>query len=139
MADARLPWQVAIKAGWDCAGYEGEYALPSTNITIRNLTAWRGGGGIAIGSEMCAASDFRVCLLLIASPSRFVPHPRLHLRGSSHVCARAACHRRPLLVSPPAAACRSGGVSHVRVSNVLLQHGSYGIYLKTGSSRGGCL
>lgn len=74
---------VAIKAGWDCAGYEGEYALPSTNITIRNLTAWRGGGGIAIGSEM------------------------------------------------------SGGVSHVRVSNVLLQHGSYGIYLKTGSSRGG--
>eukprot|EP00966_Prymnesium_polylepis_P093829 2171436-Prymnesium_polylepis.1 len=74
---------VAVKAGWDCAGYEGEAAVPSTNITIRNLTAWRGGGGISIGSEM------------------------------------------------------SGGVSNVHVSNVVLRHGSYGIYIKTGATRGG--
>lgn len=74
---------VAIKAGWDCAGYAGKAAAPSTNITIRNLVVWRGGGGISVGSEM------------------------------------------------------SGGVSRIRVSNVLLQHGSYGIYVKTGSTRGG--
>jgi polygalacturonase len=74
---------VAIKAGWDCAGYKGVASLPSSNITIRNLTVWRGGGGISIGSEM------------------------------------------------------SGGVSNVYVTNVLLQHGSYGIYVKTGDTRGG--
>ena len=74
---------VAIKAGWDCAGYEGKSAMPSNNITIRNLTVWRGGGGISIGSEM------------------------------------------------------SGGVSDMRVSDVILQHGSYGIEIKTGDTRGG--
>ena len=62
---------VAIKAGWDCAGYDNPVA--SSNITIRNLNVWRGGGGISIGSEM------------------------------------------------------SGGVSNVHVSNVLLQHGSFGM------------
>ena len=74
---------IAVKAGWDCAGYKGPAAAPSTNITIRNLNVWRGGGGIAIGSEM------------------------------------------------------SGGVSNMRVENVLLQHGSYGIEIKTGNTRGG--
>merc|ERR1712070_1333271 len=68
---------VAIKAGWDCAGYN--LGVPSDNITIRNISVWHGGGGISIGSEM------------------------------------------------------SGGVSNVHVSNVLLRHGSYGLYLKCGS------
>lgn len=72
---------IAIKAGWDCAGYD--LGVPSDNITIRNISVWHGGGGISIGSEM------------------------------------------------------SGGVSNVHVSDVLLQHGSYGIYLKCGVTRGG--
>lgn len=73
---------VSIKAGWDCAGYAGG-GTPSNNITIRNITVWRGGGGIALGSEM------------------------------------------------------SGGISNVLVENVLLQHGSYGIFVKTADTRGG--
>jgi len=68
---------VAIKAGWDCAGFAGG-GTPSNNITIRNITVWHGGGGISIGSEM------------------------------------------------------SGGVSNVLVEDVLLQHGSYGLFIKTG-------
>lgn len=78
---------ISIKSGWDCAGYAGG-GTPSNNITIRNVTVWRGGGGIALGSEM------------------------------------------------------SGGISNVLVENVLLQHGSYGIFVKTGGSevtRGGFL
>eukprot|EP00947_MAST-08B_sp_MAST-8B-sp1_P000371 g371.t1 len=74
---------VALKAGWDCAGYAGKASRPTSNVTIRNLTVWRGGGGISIGSEM------------------------------------------------------SGGVSDVFVTDVLLQHGSYGIEIKTGDTRGG--
>jgi len=73
---------VAIKAGWDCAGW----GTPSNNITIRNLTVWHGGGGISIGSEM------------------------------------------------------SGGVSNVLIEDILLQHGSYGLFIKTGGrdvTRGG--
>ena len=73
---------VAIKAGWDCAGY-GPDGAPSTNITIRNLSVWGGGGGISIGSEM------------------------------------------------------SGGVAGVLVEHVHLAHGSYGIQVKTGATRGG--
>lgn len=42
---------IAIKAGWDCAGY-GDGGKSSNNITIRNVTVWHGGGGISIGSEM---------------------------------------------------------------------------------------
>jgi len=72
---------IAIKAGWDCAGYQ--LGVPSNNITIRNITSFHGGGGISIGSEM------------------------------------------------------SGGVSNVDISDVKLIGGSYGIYLKTGSTRGG--
>ena len=74
---------VAIKAGWDCAGYNGSDTAPSNNITIRNISVWHGGGGISIGSEM------------------------------------------------------SGGVSNVHVHDVLLQHGSYGLQIKTGDTRGG--
>jgi len=73
---------VAIKAGWDCAGY-GPQGAPSNNITIRNVTQWRGGGGISLGSEM------------------------------------------------------SGGLSNIRVEDVRLMHGSYGIQVKTGLTRGG--
>ncbi len=43
---------VAIKAGWDCAGYASADAAPSDNIFIRNVTQHIGGGGISIGSEM---------------------------------------------------------------------------------------
>jgi polygalacturonase len=74
---------VAIKAGWDCAGYASPDAAPSDNITIRNVTQYIGGGGISIGSEM------------------------------------------------------SGGISNVVVENVRLLHGSYGIQIKTGVTRGG--
>ena len=38
---------VAIKAGWDCAGYSN--GVPSDNILIRNVTQWGGGGGINLG------------------------------------------------------------------------------------------
>ena len=74
---------VAIKAGWDCAGYASADAAPSDNIFIRNVTQHIGGGGISIGSEM------------------------------------------------------SGGVSNVVVEDVRLLHGSYGIQIKTGITRGG--
>jgi len=42
---------IALKAGWDCAA-DGPGAVPSNNITIRNISVWRGGGGLSIGSEM---------------------------------------------------------------------------------------
>jgi len=41
---------VAIKSGWDCFGLD--YAKPSVNITIRNVTCHGVFAGIAIGSEM---------------------------------------------------------------------------------------
>ncbi len=72
---------VAIKAGWDCA--VGPEPVASNNITIRNVTVWKGGGGMSIGSEM------------------------------------------------------SGGVSNVLIENVRMSHGSYGVQIKTGASRGG--
>ena len=74
---------IAIKAGWDCAGYDSPDAAPSNNIFIRNITQHIGGGGISIGSEM------------------------------------------------------SGGISNVVVEDVRLLHGSYGIQIKTGITRGG--
>ena len=40
----------ALKAGWDCAGYD--LGIPTENVTIRNIVVWRGGGGISLGSEM---------------------------------------------------------------------------------------
>ena len=47
---------VAIKAGWDCAGYEN--GVPSDNILIRNVTQWGGGGGISLG---CAQPPRPTC------------------------------------------------------------------------------
>lgn len=35
---------IAIKAGWDCAGYASKEAAPCDNIYIRNITQNRGGG-----------------------------------------------------------------------------------------------
>ena len=44
---------IAIKAGWDCAndGASGR-SIPTTNVTIRNVTQHFGGGCISLGSEM---------------------------------------------------------------------------------------
>eukprot|EP01043_Picozoa_sp_COSAG02_P067206 COSAG02_NODE_10716_length_1874_cov_2.851831_1_plen_465_part_00 len=72
---------IAIKAGWDCAGYDE--ATPCNNIYIRNITQNLGGGGLSLGSEM------------------------------------------------------SGGISNVVIEDCKLQHGSYGIQIKTGITRGG--
>lgn len=74
---------VAIKAGWDCAGYDAPNAAPSDNIVIRNVTQYGGGGGLSFGSEM------------------------------------------------------SGGISNVMIEDLRLLHGSYGIEIKTGTTRGG--
>eukprot|EP01043_Picozoa_sp_COSAG02_P015390 COSAG02_NODE_656_length_18809_cov_17.805077_3_plen_456_part_00 len=74
---------IAIKAGWDCAGYASAEAAPCDNIYIRNITQHLGGGGLSLGSEM------------------------------------------------------SGGISNVVIENCKLLHGSYGIQIKTGITRGG--
>ena len=38
---------IAIKAGWDCAGYASPEAAPCDNIYIRNITQNLGGGGLS--------------------------------------------------------------------------------------------
>jgi polygalacturonase len=43
---------IALKAGWDCAGYASPEAAPCDNVYIRNITQHRGGGGLSLGSEM---------------------------------------------------------------------------------------
>lgn len=50
---------IAIKAGWDCAGYASKEAAPCDNIYIRNITQNRGGGGLSLGT----------CVLFIRSVS----------------------------------------------------------------------